>query len=81
MLAYVIDWIFRILTLVVLVDVILTYFVVPTHPVRKTLDSVVEPLLNPIRRLLPKTGGIDFSPVVLMLILVILNGIIQSFLR
>jgi YggT family protein len=29
---------------------------------------VTEPLLQPIRRLLPRSGGIDFSPIVLWLI-------------
>lgn len=32
------------------------------------LDAVTEPLLQPIRRLLPRSGGIDFSPIVLWLI-------------
>ncbi len=30
-------------------------------------DAVTRPLLNPIRRLLPQTGGIDFAPLVLIL--------------
>jgi YggT family protein len=33
------------------------------------LDAVILPLLNPIRRFLPRTGGIDFSPIVLLLLI------------
>ncbi|MCA0370201.1 MAG: YggT family protein [Proteobacteria bacterium] len=34
------------------------------------LFRVTEPLLAPIRRLLPSMGGLDFSPLVLILIIV-----------
>ncbi|MCS7262707.1 MAG: YggT family protein [Aquificaceae bacterium] len=30
------------------------------------LDRLVSPLLEPIRRVLPPTGGLDFSPLVLL---------------
>jgi len=40
------------------------------------LDRIVEPLLRPIRRLLPDVGGIDLSPMVLILILVLIDRII-----
>ncbi len=33
------------------------------------LDSLIAPLLEPIRRVLPPTGGFDFSPLVLLFIL------------
>ena len=36
------------------------------------LIQVTEPMLAPIRRLLPSTGMIDFSPLILMLILGVL---------
>ncbi len=31
------------------------------------INGVVEPLLSPIRRILPTAGGIDFSPIVLLI--------------
>jgi YggT family protein len=80
-LAFIFDWLVRILTLVVIVDVVLSYFMTPYHPVRQALDRIVNPLLNPIRRLMPNTGPVDFSPVILVLALLILNQILQSFLR
>ncbi len=33
------------------------------------LDGIISPLLEPIRRVLPPTGGFDFSPLVLLFIL------------
>ncbi len=33
----------------------------------QALSAILDPLLKPIRRLLPNTGAIDFSPIVLLL--------------
>ncbi len=35
----------------------------------RKLDALIEPLLRPIRSVLPTYGNIDFSPLVLLLIL------------
>lgn len=40
---------------------------------------LVEPLLRPLQRWLPRPAGIDFSPMVLMLILQILEIILSGF--
>jgi YggT family protein len=80
-LSIVVDWIVRIILFVVLVDVVLSYFMDPYHPARRTLDRMVEPLLAPIRKIMPKTSQVDFSPIVLMLALVILNQLIQAIFR
>jgi YggT family protein len=37
------------------------------------LDRITDPLYRPIRRLLPDFGGIDFSPLVLILLIKILQ--------
>jgi YggT family protein len=34
---------------------------------RQAFDALTEPLLRPIRRMMPDLGGIDLSPVVLLL--------------
>ncbi|MCJ2188095.1 YggT family protein [Novosphingobium beihaiensis] len=31
------------------------------------LNAILDPMLNPIRRIMPHTGGIDFSPMVLII--------------
>ncbi len=35
----------------------------------RSINSLLEPVLAPIRRILPNTGAIDFSPLVLILAL------------
>jgi YggT family protein len=45
------------------------------HPLVRAVFNLTEPALAPIRRLLPPTAGLDFSPIVLLLILRLLRGI------
>lgn len=80
LIATIIHRIFQLLTLIVVVDVVLSYFMSPFQPVRRFLDRIVEPMLRPIRRLLPRTGMIDFSPLVLIILLQLLDYLIQSIL-
>ena len=40
------------------------------------LDKMTEPLYRPIRRFLPDFGGIDFSPMVVIIILMVLNRLL-----
>jgi YggT family protein len=42
----------------------------------ETLHRLTEPLLRPIRNLLPNLGGLDISPVILILLLLFLERII-----
>ncbi|WP_126173922.1 YggT family protein [Altericroceibacterium xinjiangense] len=43
------------------------------------INSLLEPVLRPIRRIMPATGAIDFSPLVLILglqiLMIILTGV------
>jgi YggT family protein len=71
-------WIY---TLIVLAKVLVSYFLPPYQPVRRFLDRVVEPALVPIRRLLPQTGMVDFSPVVLILALQLIGMLLVGLLR
>ena len=48
------------------------------------LDRITEPLYRPIRRILPDFGGLDFSPVVILLLIsvahILLDGAERSLL-
>lgn len=43
-------------------------------PIIRVVNGVINPILNPIRRLLPPMGGLDFSPVVVLLLARVLQG-------
>lgn len=42
----------------------------------KGLNALTEPLYRPIRKILPDTGGIDFSPAIVLILLSILTNIL-----
>jgi YggT family protein len=78
---YFINAVFEIVILTVIVYVVLGYLIPDDkQPVRAFLARIVEPLLKPIRRLLPQTGAFDFSPFVLILILILLQSLIRVVL-
>ena len=64
----------------VIASVLVSYFLSPYHPVRMALDRLVEPLLSPIRRIIPSTGMIDFSPLILIVIIELLSRVLISIL-
>ena len=45
------------------------------------LYRITEPLLRPIRNLMPNLGGIDISPVILILLIILLENIIIYYVR
>jgi YggT family protein len=64
-------------SLVVLASVILSWIRLdPDNPIVKVVDALTEPLLGPIRKVLPDFGGIDFSPMLLLLGLRFLRGLL-----
>ena len=44
------------------------------------LYRLTEPLLRPIRQMLPNLGGIDVSPVILILIILFLENVIVRYI-
>lgn len=64
-------------TYVVLASVILSWVPLePSNPFVRFVNALTEPVLKPIREVLPKSLGIDFSPLVLLIAL----SIIRRFL-
>ena len=76
----IISILFQVITWLVIVKVVLSYFMSPYHPIREAIDQVVEPLLQPIRRILPQTGMIDFSPLVLIILLQVLERVLTTLI-
>lgn len=78
--AYLIHRIIQLLVLVVIIQTVLTYFLSPFHPIRQVIDRIVEPMLMPIRRILPPLGMLDFSPLVLIILLEVIDSVLQRIL-
>jgi YggT family protein len=74
----VVNFFFSIITWMVLIRVILSWIPHnPKSPLLRILYEVTDPILAPIRRLMPKSGmALDFSPI----IAIILLGFVQRFI-
>jgi YggT family protein len=64
---------------VLLARVLLTWFpnIDTRNPLVQFVFSVTEPVLRPIRQLLPQTGMMDFSPLVVFLIISLLLQVVR----
>ena len=80
-LAQLIDILSQILILLVFVSVILSFFMPPYHPVRQAIDRIIEPMLAPIRSRIPSVGMLDFSPLILIILIQVVDWLLTSILR
>jgi YggT family protein len=83
----ILDYLLYIAIIVIIVQAILSWLiafnVVNTYnpfvrSVTVTLDRLTEPLYRPIRRFLPDVGGLDLSPLVVIIIIRVLQIIIHN---
>lgn len=65
---------------IVIASALLSFILPPYHPIREALGRIVNPFLEPIRRLMPNTGAIDFSPIILILAVELLSRILIALL-
>jgi YggT family protein len=70
----------QLLILLVFITSILSFFMSPYHPVREALDRLVNPMLAPIRRLVPMMGMIDFSPLILIILIQFISRAVVNIL-
>jgi YggT family protein len=50
----------------------------PWHPVVKWLRLIVDPILAPFRKILPNFSGIDFSPILAIIVIYFIAQILQN---
>jgi YggT family protein len=74
----IVDLLLKVLSWIIIIQAILSWLIVfnviNTHSdfmrnLLHALDRLTEPLYRPIRKILPDFGGIDFSPIVVLLII------------
>lgn len=83
----VLDLLLRVMSYLIIGQAILSWLVafnvINTHSdfVRSLLyglDRLTQPLYRPIRRILPDFGGIDFSPIVVLLLIHVLRILLRG---
>jgi len=72
---------FQVLMMVIFIRVILSWFPHnPYNPLIKIIYQISNPILNPIRNIIPPIGGLDISPIIVIFIIQIIKNIILKFL-
>jgi len=66
-----IDLLLQALTWLILIRVLMTWIpnLDPFNPIVRLLRQATDPILEPARRIIPPIGGLDLSPIVVILIL------------
>jgi len=80
LIANIIDFIATLFIFLIIADSVLSFLLSPFHPVRITMDRIVNPFLMPIRRIVPLVGMLDLSPLILIILVEILARALVSFL-
>ena len=80
MVIIIVDVIRQVVYLLVLLKVVLSYFMDPYHPFRQSVDRLIDPLLKPIRQVVPTMGRFDFSPIILIILVEVIAMVVKSLL-
>ncbi len=72
---------FYLLTLAVIFRALLSWFNLdPRNLLIQALNSITEPIIEPIRRIMPRLGMLDLSPLIAILLLNFVSRALQDFL-
>jgi YggT family protein len=75
-------YLFQALTYAILIRALLSWFpIAPGHPIVRILDDVTEPILAPLRRIVPRLGMMDITPIVAMVGLQLLGQALVTGLQ
>jgi len=66
----------EVLTFAIFIRVILSWFVTRPNTLTIILDKITEPILAPLRRIIPKAGMFDFTPLVAIILLQLIANLL-----
>src|SRR5687768_10229110 len=74
--AHILDSVITIYLIVLFARVVLSWIRLPYNPIVHAIYRITEPVLSPIRRRLPVAWGIDFSPMIVFLLLLAIRIVV-----
>lgn len=70
-------WLLDLYSLILFAAIVLSWVnLSPDNPIVKVVHRLTEPVLAPVRRLLPAAGGFDFSPLLVLLAIRLLQRLL-----
>jgi YggT family protein len=78
----IVDLVVLVLTLTLIAYALMSFLPLdPWHPVRRALTDLIEPVLRPIRNLIPPVGMIDLSVMVALIALRVVGELLKAMIR
>ncbi|MCI0849813.1 MAG: YggT family protein [Chloroflexi bacterium] len=50
----------------------------PSNPIVRILDTITDPILQPLRQIMPRMGMMDFTPLVAIILLQVLASFVRN---
>jgi len=66
----------EVLTFAILIRVILSWFLTQPNTLTLILDKITEPILAPLRRIIPRAGMFDFTPMIAIILLQLIANLL-----
>lgn len=80
-LAMMIELFIQLYSLVILARVLMSWVNIdPYSPLARTIFNLTEPVLAPVRNLLPPAAGLDFSPIIVLVLLQVIGRMLVTML-
>ena len=82
MISYVISTLAELVFLAIIIRAVLSWVpgVAALQPVARFFNKITDPLIEPVRRRLPPTGGLDLSPIIVVLLIWVVEYILLFLL-
>lgn len=71
----------NVMSTLVMIYIVFSWVLDPYNKYRMMLERLVNTFLDPIRRFIPRTGMIDFSPLIFLLLLQFMETVATSIFR
>jgi len=73
---------FFILQFAIIIRALMSWFnPSPDNPVARIVYEITEPVLGPLRRIVPRIGMIDITPIVAILLMQVIESVLETTLR
>jgi YggT family protein len=79
-LAFIVQGIVTVLMWIIIIQAVLTWLLSPYHPYVQMLGQAADPVLKPFRRLPLTIGTMDFTPLVVVVVLHVVKNILLRIL-
>ena len=81
-LLYFVELLFNVLQFAIIIRALLSWFNPrPDNPLVVLLHDITEPVLAPLRRIVPRIGMIDITPLVAILLMSVIQQVLQQVIR